>query len=128
MNCSKELSYGQWRQCLKDFIVIKHFSQTEFVLFTTAYSLITLLGLLGNGLVIVVVISRPNMRTPRNVFITNLAAANFILSAIAIPFLWLPNYEVEFNHSLFFCKVASAFPGINIFCSTLTISIIAVDR
>lgn len=121
-------SHEEWRQCLTEYVRAKPFSQLEVTAFTITYGLITTMGLLGNGLVIYVVISKRSMRSTRNVFIVNLAISNFLLAVIWIPFLWVPTYEVDFNHSVFFCKVAQAFPGINIYCSTLTISVIAIDR
>lgn len=126
-HCSNS-SHEEWRRCLRDYVMAKPFSNSEVMIFTVTYALITAMGLLGNGLVIYVVVSKRTMRSTRNVFITNLALSNFLLAAIWIPFLWIPTYEVDFSHSVFFCKLAQAFPGINIYCSTLTISVIAIDR
>lgn len=128
VTCNND-SYEEWRQCLRDYMMGDTlFKPTEIIMFTVAYSMVTAMGLVGNGLVIYVVLRKREMRTTRNVFITNLAIANFLLAAIWIPFLWMPSYQVEFKYNAFFCKLAQAFPGINIYCSTLTISVIAIDR
>uniref|UniRef100_F1L5G0 G-protein coupled receptor n=1 Tax=Ascaris suum TaxID=6253 RepID=F1L5G0_ASCSU len=68
------------------------------------------------------------MRTNRNVLIVNLALSNLMLALTNIPFLWLPSIDFEFLYSRFFCKFANALPGSNIYCSTLTISVMAIDR
>ncbi|VDN22055.1 unnamed protein product, partial [Cylicostephanus goldi] len=51
-----------------------------------------------------------------------------VLALINIPFLWLPSIDFEFPYSRFFCKIANVLPGSNIYCSTLTISVMAIDR
>lgn len=109
-------------------VQMRYMSSTQADIFTFIYACISLLGVLGNGLVIFVVVRRPEMRTTRNVFIVNLALSNFLLALILVPFLWLPASRFEFSYGAFMCKVAQAFPSTNIFCSTLTVSVIAVDR
>lgn len=78
--------------------------------------------------VILAVIRKREMRTNRNVLIVNLALSNLMLALTNIPFLWLPSIDFEFLYSRFFCKFANALPGSNIYCSTLTISVMAIDR
>uniref|UniRef100_A0A1I7WUI3 G_PROTEIN_RECEP_F1_2 domain-containing protein n=1 Tax=Heterorhabditis bacteriophora TaxID=37862 RepID=A0A1I7WUI3_HETBA len=51
-----------------------------------------------------------------------------VLALTNIPFLWLPSIDFEFPYSRFFCKIANVLPGSNIYCSTLTISVMAIDR
>ncbi len=101
----------------------------EATIFSIAYALIAILGLFGNGLVIFAVLRKEEMRkNPRNVLITNLAISNFVLALIVYPFLWMPAKEQKFSHGAFLCKFCNAFPGSNLYCSTLTISIMAIDR
>jgi hypothetical protein len=78
--------------------------------------------------VIWAVIRKKEMRTNRNVLIVNLALSNLMLALINIPFLWLPSVDFDFDYPRFFCKFANALPGANIYCSTLTISMMAIDR
>nr|CAD2203491.1 unnamed protein product [Meloidogyne enterolobii] len=51
-----------------------------------------------------------------------------MLALTTVPFLWLPSIDFDFPYSNFFCKFANALPGSNIYCSTLTISVMAIDR
>lgn len=123
-------SLDSFQACISEQALaqIRYMSSTQADIFTFIYVCISVLGVVGNGLVIFVVVRRPEMRTTRNVFIVNLALSNFLLASILVPFLWLPAYRIEFPYGAFMCKVAQAFPGTNIFCSTLTVSVIAVDR
>uniref|UniRef100_A0A1I7TWH6 G_PROTEIN_RECEP_F1_2 domain-containing protein n=2 Tax=Caenorhabditis tropicalis TaxID=1561998 RepID=A0A1I7TWH6_9PELO len=119
--------------CLQKFFYqlqasLRRFSQWEEVLYTTVYIIISVAAVIGNGLVILAVVRKKAMRTNRNVLILNLALCNLILAITNIPFLWLPSIDFEFPYSRFFCKFANVLPGSNIYCSTLTISIMAIDR
>lgn len=127
VDCSND-SFAAWQQCLRNYVIQKYFHSYEIAIFTTAYIVLAVLGSLGNGLVIYVVIAKKEMRTTRNTFLVNLALSNFMLGLIWVPFLWVPTYENEFTYNAYFCKLANSFPGINIYCSTLTICAIAIDR
>ena len=107
---------------------LRKFSQWESTVYTIIYIIISLFALIGNGVVILAVIRKKEMRTNRNVLIVNLALSNLMLALTTIPFLWLPSMYFDFPYSNFFCKFANALPGSNIYCSTLTISVMAIDR
>ncbi|KAK6760496.1 hypothetical protein RB195_021820 [Necator americanus] len=107
---------------------LRRFNEWEEIVYTTIYVIISILALIGNGLVIMAVLWKRAMRTNRNVLILNLALSNLVLALTNIPFLWLPSIDFEFPYSRFFCKIANVLPGSNIYCSTLTISVMAIDR
>ncbi|CAJ0609267.1 unnamed protein product [Cylicocyclus nassatus] len=107
---------------------LRRFNEWEEIVYTTIYVIISILAVIGNGLVIIAVLWKKAMRTNRNVLILNLALSNLVLALINIPFLWLPSIDFEFPYSRFFCKIANVLPGSNIYCSTLTISVMAIDR
>ncbi|KAE9413498.1 hypothetical protein Angca_006916, partial [Angiostrongylus cantonensis] len=120
-------------RCLQMFFeqlqtFLRRFNEWEQIVYTSIYVIISILALIGNGLVILVVLWKREMRTNRNVLIVNLALSNLVLALINIPFLWLPSIDFEFPYSRFFCKFANVLPGSNIYCSTLTISVMAIDR
>ncbi|GMR61224.1 hypothetical protein PMAYCL1PPCAC_31419 [Pristionchus mayeri] len=133
--------------CLEGFFEhltsqLRKYSDWEETAFTCIYAVISFLAVIGNGLVILAVMRKKAMRTSRNVLIVNLALSNLILAVTNIPLLWLPsaNFEVKggnryreahgnrFPYSRFFCKFGNVLPGSNIYCSTLTISVMAIDR
>ncbi|VDM74331.1 unnamed protein product [Strongylus vulgaris] len=107
---------------------LRRFNEWEEIVYTTIYVIISILAVIGNGLVIMAVLWKKAMRTNRNVLILNLALSNLVLALTNIPFLWLPSIDFEFPYSRFFCKIANVLPGSNIYCSTLTISVMAIDR
>ncbi len=102
------------------------YGQTTF--FSICYVLLTVLGVFGNGLVIFVVVRKVQMRTSPNVLIANLAVCNLLLALIVYPLLWQPDKSGVFPYGRIVCKIATAFPGSNIYCSTLSISLMAVNR
>ncbi|KAI6235227.1 putative G-protein coupled receptor C56G3.1 [Aphelenchoides besseyi] len=119
--------------CLRRFFQrmnahLRRYNRWEELVITALYVIICLLALIGNGLVIIAVIRKKEMRTNRNVLIVNLAISNFLLAVVTVPFLWLPSVDFEFPYSRFFCKVANVLPAANVYCSTLTISTMAIDR
>ncbi len=101
---------------------------TQDYFFSIAYGLISALGLLGNGLVLVAVWRRPKMRTGPNLLIGNLAVSNLLLALFLYPLIWQSNKTRRFPYGRAVCKIATAFPGSNIYCSTLTICLITVNR
>ncbi|KAL3112754.1 hypothetical protein niasHT_019728 [Heterodera trifolii] len=119
--------------CIRSFFLglsaqLRRYEPWEEWFYTVMYTLISALALLGNGMVILAVIRKRGMRTARNVLIVNLALSNLMLALTTVPFLWLPSIDFDFPYSDFFCKFANALPGSNIYCSTLTISVMAIDR
>ncbi|VDO98639.1 unnamed protein product [Soboliphyme baturini] len=117
-----------WKRCIQEEARLHNFTDAEVVIFTVAYSVLCSVGIIANGLVIYVIWRSKKHCCPREVFTINLAVANFILAALYIPFLWMPVYQGSFEHSVFLCKFTNALPGSNIYCSTLTIVVMAVDR
>ncbi|CAB3399812.1 unnamed protein product [Caenorhabditis bovis] len=132
-NASNYITHPFNGTCLQKFFSqlqtsLRRFNQWEEILYTTVYIIISVAAVIGNGLVILAVVRKKSMRTNRNVLILNLALSNLILALTNIPFLWLPSIDFEFPYSRIFCKFANVLPGSNIYCSTLTISVMAIDR
>jgi len=67
---------------------LKRYNEWEETLYTALYMLISLLAIVGNGMVVLAVIRKKAMRTNRNVFIVNLALSNLMLALTIVPFLW----------------------------------------
>ncbi|MFH4979110.1 hypothetical protein AB6A40_005819 [Gnathostoma spinigerum] len=121
------------KECLAHYFsmmesYLRRYSDWEVALYTAVYVLISACAVLGNGIVILAFLRKREMRTNRNVLIVNLALSNLMLAVTNIPFLWLPSVDFQFPYSRYFCKFANALPGCNIYCSTLTISVMAIDQ
>ena len=62
------------------------FDEATQISLIVAFAVLILFGACGNGLVIYVVAKNPNMRTPRNIFIINLAISDMTLCCFTQPF------------------------------------------
>ncbi|EEB10238.1 class A rhodopsin-like G-protein coupled receptor GPRnpy1, putative [Pediculus humanus corporis] len=95
-----------------------------------AYTFLILVGTFGNFLVVYVIITKPAMRTVRNLFILNLAISDLLLCLITMP-LTLMEILTRYwplGHNGFICKMIGTFEAISIFVSTFSITAIALDR
>ena len=62
------------------------FDEVTQICLIVAFAVLILFGACGNGLVCYVVAKNPNMRTPRNIFIINLAISDMTLCCFTQPF------------------------------------------
>ncbi|XP_075116154.1 cholecystokinin receptor type A [Leptodactylus fuscus] len=92
------------------------------------YSLIFLLGVLGNSLVIVVLIRNKRMRTVTNIFLLSLAVSDLMLCIFCIPFTLIPNLLEDFIFGSTVCRAAFYFMGISVSVSTFNLVAISLER
>ncbi|XP_049941146.1 neuropeptide SIFamide receptor-like [Schistocerca serialis cubense] len=90
---------GPWPM-LPDDLVYRH-SAAMTAVYCAAYSLVFLLGLVGNCCVIAVVWRSPRMRTVTNLFIANLAAADLLVVVVCLPATLVSNIFVRENLALY---------------------------
>ncbi|KAK2149552.1 hypothetical protein LSH36_447g05018 [Paralvinella palmiformis] len=111
----------------------KHFPRKTFdpgtqAALVTAFSALILFGATGNGLVCYVVARNAQMRTPRNIFIINLAISDLTLCIFTQPFNLMHMSLHMWPLGNFMCKFVPMFAGTNVFVSTISITAIALDR
>ncbi|XP_043854308.1 C-X-C chemokine receptor type 5 [Dromiciops gliroides] len=99
-------------------------SKAVFVL--VAYSVIFLLGMMGNALVLVILKSHRKARSSTETFLLHLAVADLLL-VLTLPFA-VTEGAVGWVLGAFLCKTVSALHKINFYCSSLLLACIAVDR
>jgi len=75
------MTMDECRDQIKEYIQPRIYEWTMIVI----YSVIFVVGLLGNGLVCFVVFRNSNMRTVVNIFIVNLAVADFLVLLVCLP-------------------------------------------
>ena len=92
------------------------------------FALLIAFGATGNSLVCYVVARNPAMRTPRNIFIINLAISDLTLCLFTQPFNLMKVLVPEWKLGTFMCKFLPMFCGVNVFVSTISITAIALDR
>ncbi|XP_041767954.1 uncharacterized protein LOC121591480 isoform X3 [Anopheles merus] len=75
------LTYSEYRQLLMDYI---YPSTGEWILIAS-HTVVFLMGLVGNALVCIAVYTNHTMRTVTNIFIVNLAVADFFVILFCLP-------------------------------------------
>lgn len=104
------------------------FDRTTEIVITTIFSLMIIFGALGNGLVCFVVFRNAHMRTPRNIFIINLAISDLTLCLFTQPLNLYKLLNTQWQLGAFMCKFSAMLQGTNVFVSTISITAIALDR
>uniref|UniRef100_A0A3B4AE44 Neuropeptide Y receptor type 2 n=1 Tax=Periophthalmus magnuspinnatus TaxID=409849 RepID=A0A3B4AE44_9GOBI len=94
----------------------------------TAYSLIILLGLLGNALVIYMIVRYKNMRTVTNFFIANLALADLLVDTFCLPFTLVYTLLDEWKFGALLCHTVPFAQALSVHVSILTLTVIALER
>uniref|UniRef100_A0A3Q3W7K1 G-protein coupled receptors family 1 profile domain-containing protein n=1 Tax=Mola mola TaxID=94237 RepID=A0A3Q3W7K1_MOLML len=96
--------------------------------YSTSYSFITVFGLVGNGLALVVLIKTYHKRSPFHVYIVNLAVSD-MLCVMTLPLRVL--YYVNKGHweyGDFVCRISSYALYVNLYCSIYFMAAMSVTR
>ncbi|CAH1638867.1 unnamed protein product [Spodoptera littoralis] len=97
-------------------------------IFCVIYTVIFVLGLLGNILVCFVVARNKAMQTVTNLFISNLALSDILLCVVAVPFTPLYTFRGDWSWGSVLCHIMPFAQGCSVYISTLTLMSIAIDR
>lgn len=106
----------------------RNFDASTQAVVVAAFLVLISFGVLGNSLVCYVVAKNPRMRTPRNVFIINLAISDLTLCLFTQPFNLVKVLTSDWKLGRAMCKIVPLFAGTNVFVSTVSITAIALDR
>ena len=99
-----------------------------FSVFTAVmYSIVFIVGFLGNTLVIYVVVRYAKMKTVTNMYILNLALADE-LYILGIPFLGTNSVLSYWPYGDLFCKVCMTADAMSQFSSTFCLTVMSIDR
>lgn len=96
--------------------------------FCVIYTVIFVLGLIGNILVCFVVVRNKAMQTVTNLFISNLALSDILLCVFAVPFTPLYSFRGSWSWGSLLCHIMPFAQGCSVYISTLTLMSIAIDR
>lgn len=97
------------------------------VILVTSYSLIFVVGLIGNGLVIYVVLRFAKMKTVTNLYILNLAVSDALFLA-SLPFLIVTTILKHWIFGAAMCKMYFVLFSINFFASVFQLTALSADR
>ena len=92
-----------------------------------AYAVIFVFGVGGN-LLVILTIRRPHMKTVTNVFITNLAVADFLVCILNVPMVTTLGHLGYWPFGELMCKFLSSFQGMSLSASVGTLIAVAADR
>ncbi|NWR63100.1 AGTR2 protein, partial [Bucorvus abyssinicus] len=103
-------------------------SDYQFSLIPALFSVVFVLGLLGNSVVVVVLCRHSGPKTVANIYIFNLAVADLLCLA-TLPF-WATYYAQGYNwlFGSLMCKISSSVLCLNMFASIFFITCMSVDR
>uniref|UniRef100_A0AAN0LHY1 Neuropeptide SIFamide receptor n=1 Tax=Polyphagotarsonemus latus TaxID=1204166 RepID=A0AAN0LHY1_9ACAR len=98
------------------------------VIYLIAYSLVFILGFIGNCCVIFVVIRSSQMRNATNFFICNLALADMLVVICCLPATLIGHLFKPWILGWFLCKAVSYFQGVAVSASINTLMAVSIER
>ncbi|NXP22023.1 AGTR2 protein, partial [Scytalopus superciliaris] len=103
-------------------------SDYQFSLIPALFSVVFVVGLVGNSVVVGVLCHHTGPKTVANIYIFNLAMADLLCLA-TLPF-WATYYAQGYNwlFGSFMCKISSSVLCLNMFASIFFITCMSVDR
>ena len=98
------------------------------VIVPIVFGIIAFLGVIGNTLVIVVVLTNQQMRSTTNVLILNLAVADLLFVIFCIPFTATDYVINEWRFGLVVCQAVQYLIYVTSYVSIYTLILMSVDR
>ncbi|KAE8598755.1 hypothetical protein XENTR_v10016927 [Xenopus tropicalis] len=102
-------------------------SPTISVIITAVYSMVFVVGLVGNALVMFVIIRYTKMKTATNIYIFNLALADALVTT-TMPFQSTSFLMNSWPFGDVLCKIVVSIDYYNMFTSIFTLTMMSVDR
>ncbi|XP_034545154.1 cysteinyl leukotriene receptor 1 isoform X2 [Notolabrus celidotus] len=96
--------------------------------YSTSYSIITVLGLVGNGFALVVLLRTYRQGSPFHIYMLNLAVSD-LLCVMTLPLrvLYYVN-KGQWNHGDFLCRISSYALYVNLYCSIYFMAAMSFTR
>ncbi|KAJ1191813.1 hypothetical protein NDU88_001128 [Pleurodeles waltl] len=102
-------------------------SPTIPIVITAVYSMVFVVGLVGNSLVMFVIIRYTKMKTATNIYIFNLAMADALVTT-TMPFQSTEYLMNSWPFGNVLCKIVISIDYYNMFTSIFTLTMMSVDR
>lgn len=100
----------------------------ETVFASSILSLIIAGGIAGNVLILTSIYRYSSLRTMTNVFVANLAVADFLLTVLAMPFTLTSSISIDWVFGTGMCKAHGFFNSIFCEASILTLTFVSLER
>uniref|UniRef100_A0A182U0P2 G-protein coupled receptors family 1 profile domain-containing protein n=1 Tax=Anopheles melas TaxID=34690 RepID=A0A182U0P2_9DIPT len=110
---------------------MSHEDETEMIVSTIVaifFGFIGITGLLGNALVVLVVLSNPQMRSTTNLLIINLAIADLLFVVFCIPFTATDYVLASWPFGELWCKSVQYLIVVTAHASIYTLVLMSLDR
>ena len=105
------------------------YTTPEKIAIVLANALIFCLAIPANGIVIIVISSVQNVRTPTSIFLLNLCVADIMIASLYIPFITVDFYVIgHWVFGDFMCKLVSFAYYLATYFSILVLTAISVER
>ncbi|XP_074601804.1 neuropeptide CCHamide-1 receptor-like [Brevipalpus obovatus] len=92
------------------------------------FSILFLIGLIGNGTIVLVFLRHKSIRTIPNTYIISLTIGDLLVITGALPFVGtIYSYE-SWPHSEFVCKLSEFLRDVSISVTIFTLTVLSVDR
>ena len=98
------------------------------LLLAFCYGIVSLCAIIGNGIVLWMVCKSTRMRTVTNIFLANLASADILIGALAIPFQFQAALLQRWVLPEFMCPFCPFIQVISVNVSIFTLTAIAIER
>lgn len=98
------------------------------VMFGIFYTVIWLLGVIGNSLILYMVLKKKASFTVRTVFITSLAGSDLMIAFVSLPVTAVTAFTRVWPFTEVMCRTVAFFQASSVFISSFTLTAIAVDR
>ncbi|XP_054156214.1 neuropeptide SIFamide receptor-like [Oppia nitens] len=110
-----------------DQLWFRHSSSVSIIL-CMAYTIVFILGIVGNCCVVIVVVQSPRMRTVTNFFIVNLAFADILVLIFCLPATLISNLLIPWIFGAIMCKAVAYLQGVVVSASINTLVAVSIDR
>lgn len=117
-----------WSCFLDDPSATISFENVVKVVVPTIFGVIAVLGLSGNLLVVIVVVSSRQMRNTTNVLIVNLALADLIFIVVCVPFTAIGYATPVWPFGNAWCKIYQYVIHVTVYASVYTLVLMSLDR
>ena len=100
----------------------------NMVIVPAMFSFITLIGIVGNVAVIIIIISRRNMRSLVNILLLNLACGDFVFLTLGVPFMAYHYASLSWQLGEWVCKMVQYVLFVSVYLTIYTLVSIAIAR
>lgn len=102
--------------------------RAETYIIPVIFAIIFVIGVLGNGTLVLIFARHKNMRNVPNTYILSLALGDLLVILICVPFTSTVYTFDSWPYGLFICKLSEAAKDVSIGVSVFTLTVLSADR